>query len=131
MSKEKKETLLPKKENKEGRSRYRNDILLLSLVLAAAILGALLISFLREDGKTVTVSVDGELFGQYPLAEDKTVEIASGESGDNRNLLVISNGKAYVSDADCPNHDCVRVRAISSEGETIICVPNRVVISID
>ena len=129
MSKEKKETLLP--EKKEGRSKYRNDILLLSLVLAAAILGALLISFLREDGKTVTVSVDGELFGQYPLAEDKTVEIASGESGDNRNLLVISNGKAYVSDADCPNHDCVRVRAISSEGETIICVPNRVVISID
>ena len=129
MSKEKKETLLP--EKKEGRSKYRNDILLLSLVLAAAILGALLISFLREDGKTVTVSVDGELFGQYPLAEDKTVEIASGERGDNRNLLVISNGKAYVSDADCPNHDCVRVRAISSEGETIICVPNRVVISID
>ncbi len=131
MSKEKKEMLLPEKEKKEGRSRYRNDILLVALVLAAAILGALLISFLREDGKTVTVSVDGELFGQYPLAEDKTVEIASGESGDKRNLLVISNGKAYVSDADCPNHDCVRVRAISSEGETIICVPNRVVISID
>ena len=128
MSKEKNKTLLPEKE---GGSRYRNDILLLSIILAAALFGVLMIFFLREDGKSLTVSVDGKFFGQYSLSEDTTVEIASGERGDKRNILVISNGKAYVSDADCPNHDCVRVRAISNEGETIICVPNRVVISID
>ena len=113
------------------KSRYRNDIFLISVVLTVAILGIVLLSFLRNEGKSVTVSVDGEFFGQYSLFEDREIEIASGENRDKRNLLVISEGVAYVREADCPNHDCVRVRGISSEGETIICVPNRVVISID
>lgn len=115
----------------KDKSRYRNDILLISIVLAAAIFGVILLSLLRGEGKSVTVSVDGEFFGQYSLFEDREIEIASGENGDKRNLLVISDGVAYVREADCPNHDCVRARGISAEGETIICVPNKVVISID
>ena len=118
-------------ENDTCRHRYRNDLLLIAFLLAAALVGVLLLSFLREEGKSVTVSVDGELFGQYSLTEDISVEIASGENGEGRNLLVISGGVAYMGDADCPNHDCVKERGISAEGETIICAPNRVVISID
>lgn len=129
MSGNKEKKLLPKEST--GRSRYRNDLLLLSLIFVAAIFGVVLTSFLRNDGKSVIVSVDGEVFGQYPLSLDAEIEIASGEDGNKKNILVISDGRAYVKDADCPNHDCVRARAISREGETIICIPNRVVVSVD
>lgn len=129
MKNDKRKRLLSEKNT--GRGLYKNDLLLISFVLAAALVGVLILSFLRKEGKSVTVSVDGEFFGQYSLMEDISVEIASGENRDRKNILVISDGVAYMEDADCPNHDCVRARAISREGETIICIPNRVVVSVD
>lgn len=45
-------------------------------------------------------------------------------------ILVISDGKADMESADCPNQICVHHGAISHTGETIVCLPNRVVIEI-
>ena len=45
-------------------------------------------------------------------------------------ILVISDGKADMESADCPNQICVHHSAISHIGETIICLPNRVVIEV-
>ena len=35
-----------------------------------------------------------------------------------------------MESADCPDQICVRQKAISKEGESIICLPNKVVVSI-
>ena len=45
-------------------------------------------------------------------------------------ILVISDGKADMESADCPNQICVHHGAISHTGETIVCLPNRVVIEV-
>ena len=45
-------------------------------------------------------------------------------------FLVISDGKADMESADCPNQICVHHSAISHTGETIVCLPNRVVIEV-
>lgn len=45
-------------------------------------------------------------------------------------ILIISDGKADMESADCPNQICVHHGAISHTGETIVCLPNRVVIEI-
>lgn len=45
-------------------------------------------------------------------------------------ILVISDGKADMESADCPNQICVHHSAISHTGETIVCLPNRVVIEV-
>ena len=45
-------------------------------------------------------------------------------------ILVISDGKADMESADCPNQICVHHSAISHIGETIVCLPNRVVIEV-
>ena len=44
--------------------------------------------------------------------------------------LVIENGKARISHADCPDGICEEYRPISYVGETIICLPHKVVIEI-
>ena len=114
-------------ESKNSKKKLKNDVIfILVLLVAVSALGA--IYFLaREDGNTVTITVDGELFAEYPLDEDRTVEIRIGE---NLNVLVIENGKAYVSEASCPDGICSAHKPIYREGESIICLPNKVVVTV-
>lgn len=105
----------------------KNDIILIAILLAVAAVAALALFVLRSEGDTVTVTVDGRLFGEYPLGEDRVVEIVEG---DRRNLLVIENGRAYVREASCPDGICASHRPIQYNGESIICLPNRVVIDV-
>ena len=78
-----------------------------------------------------TVTVDGKLFETYSLNEDKTVEIRTGENGENSNLLVIENGRAFVKTATCPDGICASHKPIFRDGESIVCLPHRVVITAD
>lgn len=110
----------------EKRKRKNDVILIAALTLSFALIGACLL-LLGKQGDTVTVTVDGKLYGEYPLARDTAVEILS-ESG--HNLLVIRDGAALVEDASCPDGICAAHRPISRNGESIICLPNKVVISV-
>ena len=56
----------------------------------------------------------------YPLSADRTVTVSSG----NITLTVeIRDGRARVSDSDCPDKICQRTGWISRKGETVICAP--------
>lgn len=123
-SKKEKET--PTSVIKTGR-RLKNDIVLIVSLLVLISVAALALFLFRAEGDTVVVTVDGELFGTYSLREDRTVEIRSGE---DYNLLVIEGGRAYVKEASCPDGICSSHRPVSHDGESIICLPNRVVVEI-
>ncbi|MBQ9747022.1 MAG: NusG domain II-containing protein [Clostridia bacterium] len=110
-----------------AKSRARNDIIFIAVLLAAVCAVGLLYFFVRAEGDTVAVTVNGKLFAEYPLSEDRTVEI---RMGDNLNILVIKDGEAYVSEASCPDGICAAHKPISRDGETIVCLPNKVVVSI-
>lgn len=106
--------------------KIRNDIIFIAaLVLISALVG-LGFYFFRTGGDAVRVTVDGELYGEFSLDEDRTVEIAS--SG-GYNVLVIKNGEAYVESASCPDGICAAHKPISRDGESIVCLPNKVVIT--
>ena len=114
----------------DARRKRRNDIVfILALVLICASVG-LGFYLLRGEGDSVTVTVDGTLYGTYSLSENATVEILNAD-GKCTNILVIENGVAYVSYADCPDGICSAHKPISREGETIVCLPNRVVATVN
>lgn len=113
-----------------GGRKFRNDIIFIGVLLAAVALIGLAFFFFRGEGDTVTVEVDGKLFGTYALSEDRTVEIRTGKDGEELNLLVIKDGKAYVETATCPDGICAAHKPVSREGESIVCLPHRVVITI-
>ena len=49
----------------------------------------------------------------------------------NYHLTVHVDGTGvYVSDSDCPGQDCVHTGAISRAGQSIVCLPAQVVISL-
>ena len=115
---------------KSGGRKFKNDLIfIVSLLVAVALLGAGFF-FFRGEGDVVTVTVDGELFGTYRLDEDVRVEIMTGETDEAYNVLVIENGEAYVEAASCPDGICSDHKPISREGESIVCLPNRVVITV-
>ena len=46
------------------------------------------------------------------------------------NKVVINDGKVSMTEADCPDELCVKTGKISRVGETIVCLPHRVVVEI-
>ena len=107
--------------------KRRNDLIFIAiLVVTVAVLGAGMY-FLRGGGDTVTVTVDDALYGTYPLAVDTVVEIAT-DGGYNR--LVVQDGVAYMDTADCPDGICAAHRPISRMGESIVCLPHKVVVTV-
>ena len=76
------------------------------------------------------VEVDGNNYGTYALSIDRTIEIRTGEDGKELNLLVIKDGKAYVESATCRDGICAAHKPISRKGESIVCLPHKVVITV-
>ena len=115
-------------EKTEKKRLRRNDAIFIAvLVLVIAVAGACLY-FFRGEGDAVTVSVDGKVIATYPLAVDRTEDILTGENGLNR--LVICDGKAWVETASCPDGICAAHKPIHREGESIVCLPNQVVVTV-
>lgn len=104
-------------------------ILLFGMVLAAFLAWAVFAVLNYGNAQMVVVIQDGQEIARYPLSADETVTIPFNENG--YNLLMISGGEAAVSDADCPDRLCVSQRAITGKGESIICLPHKLVITID
>ena len=82
-----------------------------------------------KSGKIVKIIIDGKEKYTYNLSEDIKTEILT--EGNKQNTLVIKDGKAFIESADCPDKICVSHRAISNAGETIVCLPHKVVISVE
>lgn len=100
-------------------------LILLILVVAAAAYG--IHEFAGSKGAdSVTVKVDGKVTGTYPLDKDQEIKINGGT-----NILTIQNGKAKMTDADCPDQLCVHQKAASKNHESIICLPNKVVVEVN
>lgn len=82
-----------------------------------------------DDGlKKVTISVNGNPFGEYMLEEEKNIVVDS-EFG--HSLICIHDGRVFFKEADCPDKLCVLNQGIMNSGEQIICLPNRVVVNIE
>ena len=103
------------------------DIFLIGGCLLAALVCCGLWLGFRKDGGAVVVEQDGRETARYALSEDRIVRI-EGEGG--YNLLVIENGEAWLSEADCPTRLCVKTGKIRYAGQSIVCLPHRLAVRI-
>ena len=119
-------------KEKETKSKHhiRNDMILIICLLLVAVIGMLYLFRFRSRGDTVKVTVDGKLYGTYSLSQNITEDICTGDNGEYHNCLVIHDGKAYIEKATCPDGICVAHSPIYRDGESIVCLPQRVVITV-
>ena len=108
----------------------RNDIWFCVILMLVVLIGIAAFVFMTNDkaGAKVRVTVDGNEYGQYSLDEDAEIPIEI--DGVTANLLEIKAGKADMTEAVCPDKLCVHQKAISKNHETIVCLPNKVVVEI-
>lgn len=113
--------------NTDRKRKIRNDLILIAVLLTVSVLAGLCLWLVRGEGDTVTVTVDGDTYGVYSLTEERQVEITTPHG---RNVLVIRDGRAQVTDADCPDGICANHRPIHRSGESIVCLPHKVVVTV-
>ena len=81
----------------------------------------------NSDGDTVEINVDGNEYCIYSLYEDREIDVYT-EKGVI--TVCIKKGKAFVKNTDCKDKECVKNGFISSKGQTIVCLPLKVMIKI-
>lgn len=108
-----------------SKKKIKNDIALVIILLIVGFLTFFIIKSQREYGAIVRITVDGELVAEYSLF-DKGEYVLNGGT----NILVISEGEAFVREASCPDGLCVNQGKISLSGERIVCLPNRVMVEV-
>ena len=108
----------------QGKKRLIAELILVVLILAIA-LPFIVFYATRPRGTTARVKLDGKLVGEYSLSVNAEYSLNGGT-----NILVIENGEAYLRYADCPDKVCVNTGRIKYEGQTIVCLPNKIAITV-
>lgn len=111
-----------------NKRKLKNDIILAVIVVVIAATGLFLLNVFKTEGAFAIIKIDGKETERYPLSVNTEVVIETGEDG--RNTLVIEDNKAFIKDANCPDKICEGHSKISFKGETIVCLPHKVVIEI-
>ena len=106
---------------------HRNDVILVAVLLALGGALALFLYAARQDGGYVSVTVDGDVVMELPLSEDAWIVLGEGE---HTNTLVIENRRARVVEATCPDQICVNQWPVQYEGESIVCLPHKLVVTV-
>lgn len=109
--------------------KLRSDIILIGVLLIISLSVLLFVFLTREEGAIADVYVDGVKVAEYPLSIDGVYYINNGS-----NVLVIEDGAAYMREANCPDkfskNGCVNTGKISYVGQTIVCLPNKIIVEI-
>ena len=98
------------------------DIILIVALLAICFTP---LFFVGGNGKTATITVDGVTVVILELDNNATKTI------DGIGTVVLKNGKVHFENSTCPDHSCEKTGEIYRSGQSIICLPNRLVIRID
>lgn len=109
--------------------KRRNEFILVA-ILAVLIITAFIFMRIQQtkDAFTVEVSIDGKETATYQLNEKIDTWIDGYQGG--KNHLIINDSTVKIEEADCPDKLCVKQGVISKSGETVVCLPHRVVVTI-
>ena len=112
----------------ENKKIKRDAVLVLLCIIISAAVYFIINIYVKKDGAYAVVKVDGEIIRSLELNKNTSVIVHGYQGGSN--TIVVDNGQVYMTDADCPDKLCERTGRISRTGESIVCLPHRVVVEI-
>jgi hypothetical protein len=108
-----------------SRKKLLRDIILIVAVLSAGVVLLIVTGSRGKAGSYAVVMVRNNETARYSLSTDGIYTINGGT-----NTIEIKDGKVRMTEAECPNHLCVRQGWISFSGQSIVCLPNELSVTI-
>lgn len=102
----------------------KGDIMIISAVLALALIIGVFYSFSKGNGTIVKISKNNTVLYSVSIKEDREINL-------DTNIVKIENGSVRVTNASCKNQICVNHKPIKKKGEVIACLPNKVLVEIE
>ncbi len=107
----------------------KNDIILIGVIVVLALAVILFLSLSKKEGSRVVVTVDKKPYQTFDLNKDTTFTVEDGQGG--YNTFMIENNTVDMLEASCPDKICVNHKPIRYNHESIVCLPNKVVLTIE
>ena len=110
--------------NRKHTTLVRDTLLILTLLL----IGIILLFVLRgrsNEGSYVIIMYQNEEKARFSLTSDGIYDINNG-----KNRIEILGGKVRMTYADCPDELCIRQGWIEYDGQSIICLPNKITVMV-
>ena len=104
------------------------DIVLFILILIFGTAVSIWSLTANTSGDKAAVTVDGQVYGTYSLLEDQEIQVVQDE--DHINYITIKDGTVSMTFSTCKNQVCVNTSTISETMDSIVCLPNKVMIEI-
>ena len=105
-------------------------LVVLFVVLSAAITAVLVYGKRESENLTATVKHRGETVAQVvldTLQEEKTVTI----DGKYHLTVTVTRDGVSVTESDCPGQDCFHTGRITKAGQSIVCLPEQVIVTME
>ena len=101
----------------------KGDFLIIGTVAAIFILSVVFIFSFSNQGSRVVIKQNNEIIYNQSINQNDTVDTGG-------NIVIIKDGVVFMNEADCKNQICVKSGKISKKGESIVCLPNKVIVEI-
>ncbi|MDD2446725.1 MAG: NusG domain II-containing protein [Tissierellia bacterium] len=100
------------------------------ILISFSFMGYIQMQAFSKDEKYVSIQVNGEEIKRFIFDSKLVGQTIPIETEYGYNLVEIGDKEVRVIEADCPDKIDVKQGYISNIGETIVCLPNRLVIEI-
>lgn len=113
----------------------KGNLIILVFILLILIISLISIFILGSDGTpstVATITVYGKVEKTIDLNDVKEpydFEVTNGTGG--YNIIHVEPGKICISDANCPDHVCVKKGYVTSKIAPAVCIPNGVMVEVD
>lgn len=101
---------------------YKYDLMVIICIILSVVV--LLIVRPHTSSDYVLITKNKHEYGRYDLRIDQKIPI------DDQNTLQIKNHKIKMIQATCPDKLCIKQGAISKKGQSIICLPHKLIIEV-
>ena len=108
-----------------AKKKYRADVIVIASLILLSVIILLASDLTKTEGAYVEIEADGVVVGTYPLDVDATYTLSGGS-----NILTVKDGAAYMSYSACPDHICENTGKVKYVGQTIVCLPNRLTVTV-
>ena len=109
----------------------RGDIKIIIMVVLLTIASYLIVFFIgnSSDERVLRITQDQVIIHEVVLSDDYD-NVFEIKYNDEYNRVIVKGKEVWIEEASCLNQVCVRHKTISKVGETIVCIPHKLIVEI-